>query len=46
MRGASVTMPHMFTRLFPLTLALVGIACVALALAVARHGAAVAQYAL
>ena len=39
-------MPHMNTRLFPLTLAVIGIACVALALAIARHGIAVSQYAL
>jgi hypothetical protein len=36
----------MNSRLFPATLALVGIACVALALAAARHGAALAHYAL
>jgi len=39
-------MPHMNTRLFPLTLAVIGVACVALALAIARHGIAVSQYAL
>jgi len=36
----------MNTRLFPLTLAVIGVACVALALAIARHGIAVSQYAL
>jgi hypothetical protein len=46
MAGASVTMPHMNSRLFPLSLALIGIACVALALAIARHGITVSQYAL
>ncbi len=39
-------MPHMNTRLFPLTLAVIGVTCVALALAIARHGIAVSQYAL
>ena len=44
---ASVTMPHMNSRLlFPATLAVVGIACVALALAAARFGTALGQYAL
>jgi hypothetical protein len=36
----------MNTRLFPLLLAFLGTACVAIALAVARHGVAVTQYAL
>jgi hypothetical protein len=36
----------MNSRLFPLTLAAVGIACVAMALAIARHGIAISQYAL
>lgn len=43
---ASVTMPHMNSRLFPATLAAVGIACVAIALAAARFGATVGHYAL
>jgi hypothetical protein len=36
----------MNTRLFPLTLALVGVACVATALAAARYSVAICQYAL
>ena len=44
--GASVTMPHMNTRLLPATLVLIGIACVAMALAAARHGMSVSLYAL
>jgi len=36
----------MNSRLFPATLALAGLACVAIALAAARYGTAVAQYAL
>jgi hypothetical protein len=36
----------MNSRLFPLTLAAVGITCVAMALAIARHGIAISQYAL
>jgi hypothetical protein len=36
----------MNSRLFPATLTLVGIACVAAALAAARYGAGLAQYAL
>ena len=39
-------MPHMNSRLFSATLALVGIACVAVALAAARYGVAIGQYAL
>jgi hypothetical protein len=39
-------MPHMNTRLFPLLLAALGTVCVAVALAIARHGVAVTQYAL
>jgi len=36
----------MNSRLFPIVLAVVGSACVGLALAIARHGIAVSQYAL
>jgi hypothetical protein len=36
----------MNSRLFPATLALVGIACVAIALAAARYGTAISHYAL
>jgi hypothetical protein len=36
----------MNSRLFPLALAVVGTVCVALALAIARHGVAISQYAL
>jgi hypothetical protein len=36
----------MNSRLYPATLALVGIACVALALAAARYSVAISQYAL
>jgi len=39
-------MPHMNSRLFPATLAAVGIACVAIALAAARFGTALGHYAL
>ena len=45
--SASVTMPHMNSRfLFPATLAAVGFACVALALAAARFGTTFGSYAL
>ena len=45
-RRASVTMPHMNSRLFPAALAVIGIACVAIALSAARYSVAIAQYAL
>jgi len=45
-RAASVNMPHMNSRLFPAILAIVGIACLAAALAAARYGAALGSYAL
>ena len=39
-------MPHMNFRLHPDTLAVIGIACVAIALVAARYGAAIGHYAL
>ena len=39
-------MPHMNTRICPATLAAIGIACVAIALAAARYGTALGHYAL
>jgi hypothetical protein len=44
--GASVTIAHMNSRFFPATLAAIGLACLVLALAAARHGAAIGPYAL
>ena len=39
-------MPHMNSRLLPATLAAIGIACVVMALAMARFSPAVSLYAL